>query len=911
MHKKIIIIVCSIILFSIQKINAQLDLSFNNPVLQTGDSSRIMKGESTYGTVKALAEQADGKIIIGGDFTTYNGRPRKNICRVLANGNIDDNFLINAGFEGKVNCIVVQADGKIVVGGDFTMYNSQPANRIIRLNENGTIDNSFQIGFGFNNNVECMALQPDGKILVGGYFTSYNGKAATGITRLNENGTVDNSFNVGNFIGTVHAIAFQKNKILLGGIFRQLDTKTYSLIRLTNNGSKDLGFNLGGEGVLINSIVKKIVVQPDNKIILIGNIDRYNTTPLNNIVRLGENGWIDKKFNPGQGFTSWNKDDLYDALVDKEGNIYVAGGFKQFNNTTRCGFLRLHPDGSLDKEHVATNIFEGVVVNCLLLKADESIIAGGNFTRLNNYARNSIAAIDKDGLIIPHLFNVITGFDGTVQKIIPYTNNTFLAAGNFRVYNSRYVNGMICIDGNGKWSNKFLFPFYLYKISKITDIKIQSDGKILVAGDLINIKDNHNYGLIRLQADGKPDEQFYTGGGFTTDNGYAYPTSIALQKDNKIIVGGTFTKYDGVAVNGIIRLNENGTIDNSFKTDYLTEVKKIMLDKDENILVLGRAIIKSSGKFVSNIIRYNSSGAIDTKFNFVPYADAEFTSCSFQNENKILLGGYFKLATNERNEGLLRLNLNGTIDASFQIDKRIGKCGEGITDINVLPDNSILVSFSYKDNSNVPMAYMSLIKLNASGLLQGFLFNKGIATPRNDNTVTVASTVLTTDNKIIVAGGFNKIDDYIVRGIAKIENKYVITTDASNATIVETNNTSEKKSTDINFIKQLKNQNPLKINLITHPNIKDRIKKLLGKDYDFFLGICEEGSAEPIQIKNNYGYFNVIGKSRSMGHTNVYFDFVKNLIYVVIGSSHAEDKPFIYTEDATKKIPIVITSLFN
>ena len=101
-------------------------------------------------------------------------------------------FNIGTGFNGIVYTIDIQSDGKILVGGNSTLYNGTTSNSIIRLNSNGSIDTSFNIGTGFfNGGVYTIYIQLDGKILVGGYFTTYNGTTSNRIIRLNSNGSIE------------------------------------------------------------------------------------------------------------------------------------------------------------------------------------------------------------------------------------------------------------------------------------------------------------------------------------------------------------------------------------------------------------------------------------------------------------------------------------------------------------------------------------------------------------------------------------------------------------------------------------------------------------------------------------------------------------------------------------------------
>ena len=162
--------------------------------------------------VFSLALQADGKILVGGDFTTLGGQSRNSIGRLNDDGTVDTSF--NPGAGPRVGALAVQADGRILVGGDFTTLGGQSRNCIGRLNADGTVDMSFNPGA--NNPVVCLALQADGKILVGGGFTTLGGQSHGYIGRLNADGTVDASFNTG-ANDSVETLALQADgKILVG-----------------------------------------------------------------------------------------------------------------------------------------------------------------------------------------------------------------------------------------------------------------------------------------------------------------------------------------------------------------------------------------------------------------------------------------------------------------------------------------------------------------------------------------------------------------------------------------------------------------------------------------------------------------------------------------------------------------------
>src|SRR5690606_32265575 len=136
-----------------------------------------------FSGISTLALQDDGKILVTGEyFTSYNGIQTRNIARLNTDGTFDTSFNSETGFYGpgynaSANAMIVQPDGKIIAAGSFTSYNGQSRNKIVRLHPNGDIDMSFDVGTGFittyYGTISALALQADGKSLVGGSYSSY------------------------------------------------------------------------------------------------------------------------------------------------------------------------------------------------------------------------------------------------------------------------------------------------------------------------------------------------------------------------------------------------------------------------------------------------------------------------------------------------------------------------------------------------------------------------------------------------------------------------------------------------------------------------------------------------------------------------------------------------------------------
>ena len=167
------------------------------------------------------------------------------ICSALAAwGDVDTTFTPgggnSAGFDLDVTCIALQSDGKIIVGGGFTQDGRTSRNRIARLNLNGTLDTTFDPGTGANDTVWALAVQPDGRVVIAGQFTTVNGVPHSKVARLNANGSLDLSFNPAPD-GTVAAMALQADgKVLISGAFTTVSGAPRSHVaRLMSDGGVD------------------------------------------------------------------------------------------------------------------------------------------------------------------------------------------------------------------------------------------------------------------------------------------------------------------------------------------------------------------------------------------------------------------------------------------------------------------------------------------------------------------------------------------------------------------------------------------------------------------------------------------------------------------------------------------------
>lgn len=334
-----------------------------------------------------------------------------------------------------------------------------------------SFDQTF-IGNGFNGDVVVTEQQSDGKILAGGYFSSFYGSPVNGIARLNSNGTLDLTFNpINNSQWQVEHIIIQPDsKILVAGAF----VGTQGIVRLNSDGSQDASFD-PCTCIDIN-FYPSIALQSDGKIIVAGGqIPGY-------IKRLNSNGTLDTSFDPGNGFDHA----IISMELQSDGKIIVGGYFDNFNGISQKRIARLNSNGTLDLSFNSGSGISslsnptGYVTSISILQSGK-ILIGGSFDSYNGFSRNRIAQINNDGSL-DLSFNPGTGFDGTISDIDIYPNGKILCSGYFSSFNNIVTHDIARLNMDGTIDQLLLNPSNYTFNPGINSINIQPDGKIITGG---------------------------------------------------------------------------------------------------------------------------------------------------------------------------------------------------------------------------------------------------------------------------------------------------------------------------------------------------------------------------------------------------------------------------------------------
>jgi uncharacterized delta-60 repeat protein len=720
------------------------------------------------GQALGVVIQPDEKVIYISSDTEYAGNYNR-IVRINSSGSADTTFNIGTGFNFNPSTIVLQPDDKILVGGSFTQYSGSTTNRLVRINTNGTRDTGFNIGTGFNNTASAIAVQPDDKILVGGSFTQYSGSSINRLVRINTNGTRDTSFNVGTGLNSIaNTIAIQSDdKILVGGSFDQYSGSSINfLVRINTDGTRDTGFNIGTG---LSSTANAIAIQSDNKILVGGAFTAYSGSTTNYLVRINTDGTRDTGFNIGTGFNNV----VNTIFIQPDDKILVGGSFTTLNDSPARKLVRLNSDGTLDTTF--TSRFDnsgGITSNGIALDSSNKIyFASSNvfYNRKTNFIQNGLIVFNKDGKINNNFTqvggnNINQGggiINDNTKEFFIFTRSTLvstfpLGAGGYSTYLAKFKDGILDTDFIKNQGSSF----NLGAFSGIDIIKFQPDNKIIIGGSFTLFNNITRNRFLRLNDNGTEDTSFNNnlGTGFDDE-----PLAIAIQSDNKILVGGGFTQYSGSTTNRLVRINTDGTRDTGFNigTGFNGLANIITIQPDDKILV-GGSFTQYSGSTTNRLVRINTDGTRDTGFNIGTGISGGFANViTIQPDDKILVGGSFTAYSGSTVNRLVRINTDGTLDSTFTTNLGTG-FNNTANVITLQPDNKILVGGSFTTLNSVIRG--NLVRLNSDGTLDTtFSTNLG-----NVNGTSFISIGFQSDGKILIGGKFNNINNFSARQIARI-----------------------------------------------------------------------------------------------------------------------------------------------
>ncbi|MBT1696853.1 fibronectin type III domain-containing protein [Fulvivirgaceae bacterium PWU4] len=614
------------------------------------------------GTVTSVARQSDGKLIVVGKFSSYNGQAvSSHVIRLNADGTIDNTFnpVIKFNDFGDTKKAYVQPDGKILVTGPMiTIGGADDFERLIRLNADGTRDQTFQAENNFSG-INSLAFQSDGKFIMAGTFTTVGTTTVNRIARFNTNGTLDNTFNTGTgFDAVIYEVKVTSTgRVLVAGSFTTFNgTAMKYLVALTSTGSVDGAFTQNGTP---NAPVQGLALQSDGKILIAGQLSSLNGTAVNKLARLQVNGAVDATFATNIGTGPNSGTFLTFATVNAEDDILILGysSFTAFNGQSRSSIALLESTGVLKGTSAALTLEAAASVDKIVRQGSQILVAHSG-TMANGLVSPGFERMNADGTL-DATFRSGLQVDDNVLAIFIDANGNIIIGGNFTTYKGVSAGRIARLNASGTIDNTFRTNTGTGFNSLVYAIAQQGDGKLIVGGSFGAFNGVTRRNLVRLNTDGTIDNTFNAANGFTG----GVVREIKIQSDGKILVGGEFTSFAGNTIKSLVRLNIDGTLDNTFAigTGFEREagaasgIYAIHVIDNGQILVGGSFDRVNGSNAGQYYVRLNSNGTLDTRLSGTGFF---IVDTFFKLDNgKILIA--------EREYGLSLLNSDGTVDPSF------------------------------------------------------------------------------------------------------------------------------------------------------------------------------------------------------------------------------------------------------
>ncbi|MBI5775036.1 MAG: immunoglobulin domain-containing protein [Verrucomicrobia bacterium] len=741
-------------------------------------------GAGSFNGIFSVGMQPDGKVIVAGDFNSFDGVTRRGIARLHTNGLLDTNFPSFAS-STSVSNIVVQPDGKILVGGNFV--------GLVRLTSNGTNDPTFSYGGSgvINNMANVIALQPDGKIIIGGSSTA----TAKRLARLNADGSFDSTFEVGTGPnGQVLTLALQTDgKTIFAGQFTAFNgmTNRFLLGRANADGSIDSSYNTS---VGPNFPPASIAVHPNGKVYMGGSFTTMQGTNRPYLARM-QDATVDMTFQADASVGAVNSVGLTlagDVLVatgprvmrlfaDKVA-LNVARPFDQTINTGQTLTLTAFAEGTSAISYQwlknGTNLAGATGATLTILNAQ---IADSGYYSVR--VSNASGSKTSEAALVSVLGAPFIVTQPTNQMTVEFGSVTFslLGVGSAPLFYQWQVNGTNILNATN------------FSLS-LSNLQFSNAGNYTVTlSNAVGTLTSAAATLTVLPGAGALDPASLLGTGPANFN---YVQAVARQSTDKLVMGGGFTLFSGLSRRYIVRLNADGSVDTNFvsapEIPQLIPSGGLAVLPDDKILVRsGNTVLRlhtngvadntfsnvafttfgsagvlgpvalADGKFLlaggistingqdfqtlGKLVRFNANGTLDAVLNNNITFGGNALALAARDDGKIFLGGVISQVNGLGRTNFAVFNADGSLDTTFI---RGSSFNSYIYDFAFQPDQKVLVAGIYTNYAGTVRHYIT--RLNADGSLDtGF---RPVTDPNPGSGV--FKIAVQDDGKIVMAGSF-------------------------------------------------------------------------------------------------------------------------------------------------------------
>ena len=666
--------------------------------LDVGYGSRV----SGMGAVYALAKDAEGRVVVGGYFTNINGVARTNLARLLPDGHVDQGFAPNVPLDrGMVQSIAVEPDGRIVIGGMFDRVNGTPRNQLARLRPDGNLDKTFAGPPTAFDVIYAVAIQSDGALLAAGYV----GQDLSRVIRFQADGTLDPTFQV-EAVGSDpirELVVLPDDKVLVAGGFQMINgVERLGVARLNRDGTPDASFD-AGQGLGWDPIVMAMASQDDGRVLVGGYLRDVNRGAYQGIARLNVDGSVDRTM----GLVVVDGGPIGTIAIQTDGKAIIGGYFWGVSGYQRYGVARLHRSGIIDENFdpgLGLRGFDGYSVGAIVIQDDGKPVIGGEFSTVDGIPCNNVARLHGDETlptitVQPHALTRFVGVTATFRVT---------AVGPPPLIYQWVQPGGTLPDA----TNEFL---------SLTNVQVQNAGSysVIVSSPAGTVRSGEAHLTVLPKSTGPAslDVSFdpTLGGevaGITGDAPSIF--SMAKAPDGKVVVAGDFGAIDGRLRNSVARFNADGSLDETFSPGYGIDgvVSSVVVQRDGKVVVAGE-FSKVNGSPRAGLARFNVDGSLDEGFQpgIGGVGWSTWHKLALQADDKILLQGHFTFVDGVPRTKLARLNRDGSLDTGFEASPSLEEVGSGPP----LPllDGGILVAARF---AGAPTTERDVARLSPTGV---------------------------------------------------------------------------------------------------------------------------------------------------------------------------------------------------
>lgn len=781
-----------------------IDTTFNPTLAGANSSTGFM--------VHAI--QSDGKIIIGGsNLTTYNGTTINGIARLNTDGTIDPTFVTGTGLMNfgtvtpQVRDIKIQPDGKILIAGVFGGYNGTARTRILRINTNGSLDTTFNVGTGTFNGGNFagypfkLLVMPNNQIMVSGDFWTWNNSSVSGLIKLNATGSIDASFttNSGNGPGTggqtiSDLVLRSDGTVLVVGSFLSFNGVSVQGLALINaTGTTNSTFPSIGLTVFSGSTygsLQSLDVDSTNKMLVVGNF--YIGGVHKTVARLTATGAIDNTFT----FYDTNIGTSQRVLREAATNKYVIYSF--LNYTGQVPIVRVLNDGSLDTTfNLSPNVvFTSSGVGKMLFDSSARILVSG-------FMNATYGGLTKRGicrLSVPVVLPIVanndagTAISGTASNAVAnvrandtYNGATATATNTVLSFVSATHPGITLNNSTGAVSVAATVPAGTYTLTyQLCAAENTANCTTATATITVNLPVidavNDNFSATPIS--------YATGGSTASVTTNDLINAVAVVNSNLTISLINNAGLTGATISstGVISIPA-GTAVGTFALTYqiCQTLNPSNCDQATVTVVVYEPVvqtptsvqgirannlvemvdIQTGGKIIMtgafttynnisavNIARLNTDLTLDTTFTMTgsnPASNSPY-DMKIQNDNKIILVGQFNGFNGGSNgRGLIRLNADGTVDTGFNASGTGVATVDRVRSCAIQTDGKILLGGGNITTYN-GVSVKNMIRLNPDGSLDPtFDYPYGLS-GTNQLYASIINIAIQPDGKILVAG---------------------------------------------------------------------------------------------------------------------------------------------------------------